>query len=95
MNWICIGLAAAAALSLYLASTHQRLWPGARPLAAMLRWLAALLLAGAAASATAGYGLWCAVCMALGGLMAVLVALPYLDAWRRGRDDAKEVKHVG
>ncbi|KQV87140.1 hypothetical protein ASD15_28265 [Massilia sp. Root351] len=89
MNWICIGVACAAALCLYLASPHQALWrsvPAA--LRGKLRWLAVPLGAAAVLLAAAEYGFWCAVFITLSGLMLALVALPYLDAWNRGR-------HVG
>jgi len=83
MNWICIGVAALAALCLYLASPHQSLWPAALRRQAFLRWLAVPLLAGSVASAVDAYGAWCGVCIGLAGFMSTLVALPYLDAWRR------------
>jgi hypothetical protein len=82
MNWICIGVAALAALCLYLASPQQSLWPAALRRQAFLRWLAVPLMVGAVASASDAYGVWCGVCIALSGFMTTLVALPYLDAWR-------------
>lgn len=90
MNWICIGVAALAALSLYLASPHQTLWPAALRRQAFLRWLAVPLAVGSVATAVDTYGGWCGVCIALSGFMTMLVALPYLDAWRR-----KGARHVG
>ena len=90
MNWICIGVAALAALCLYLASPHQALWPAALRRRAFLRWLSVPLAVGAIATATKTYGGWCGVCMALAGFMTTLVLLPYLDAWRR-----KGARHVG
>ncbi|MRX07424.1 hypothetical protein GJ697_06225 [Pseudoduganella sp. FT25W] len=90
MNWICIGVAALAALNLYLASPHQTLWPAALRRQAFLRWLAVPLAVGSVATAVDTYGGWCGVCIALSGFMTMLVALPYLDAWRR-----KGARHVG
>ncbi|MGV7209285.1 hypothetical protein ACLB1G_15665 [Oxalobacteraceae bacterium A2-2] len=96
MNWICMTVAALAGLCLYLASPHQTLWRAALRRKALLRWLSAPLLAGAAGGAAQPYGAWSAVCMALAGLMAALVALPYLDAWLHGPGpDRKEARHVG
>ncbi|MYM96384.1 hypothetical protein [Duganella vulcania] len=85
MNWICIGVAALAALCLYLASPHQRLWGAAPKRARLLNWLAVPLGVVAIASATASYGGWCGVFIALSGFMAALVALPCLDAWLGAR----------
>lgn len=90
MNWICVGLAALAAACLYLASPHQTLWLAALRRRAWSRWLSVPLAVGAVASAVDAYGLWCGVCIALSGFMATLVALPYLDAWRR-----EGARHVG
>jgi hypothetical protein len=90
MNWICVGVAALAALCLYLASPHRTLWPAALRRQAFLRWLAVPLAVGAVATAVDAYGGWCGVCIALSGFMTMLVLLPYLDAWRR-----KGVRHVG
>ncbi|SDF41981.1 MULTISPECIES: hypothetical protein [unclassified Duganella] len=56
MNWICIGVAALAALCLYLASPHQSLWPAALKRQAFLRWLSVPLAVGAIASAVDAYG---------------------------------------
>jgi len=89
MNWICIGVAAVAALCLYLASPHQALWPAALRRQAFLRSVAVPLAVGSIATAVDTYGGWCGVCIALSGFMATLVALPYLDAWRKG------ARHVG
>ncbi|MYM25732.1 hypothetical protein GTP46_24180 [Duganella sp. FT135W] len=83
MNWICTGVAALAALCLYLASPHQTLWKAALRRQAFLRWLSVPLLVGSVASAVETYGAWCGVCIALAGFMMALVSLPYLDAWRR------------
>lgn len=88
MNWICIGVACAAALCLYLASPHQALWRGVPVPPAALRWLSLPLAVAAVLLASAEYGFWCAVFIGLSGLMLALVALPCLDAWNRGR-------HVG
>jgi len=88
MNWICIGVACAAALCLYLASPHQVLWRGVPVPPAVLRWLSLLLAVAAVLLASAEYGFWCAVFIGLSGLMLALVALPCVDAWNRGR-------HVG
>jgi hypothetical protein len=46
------------------------------------------LCAAAVLLASAEYGFWCAVFIAMSGLMLALVALPYLDVWNRRR-------HVG
>ena len=89
MNWICLGVAFAAALCVYLASPHQALWRGAPPvLRRPLRWLALPLAVTAVLLAGAEYGFWCGVFIAMSGMMLALVALPCLDAWNRGR-------HVG
>lgn len=85
MNWICIGIAALAALCLYLASPHQQLWRAALKHARLLNWLAAPLSAGAIASAMESYGGWCGLFIAMSGFMAALVVLPYLDAWLGAR----------
>jgi len=90
MNWICIGVAALAALCLYLASPHQSLWPGALRRQAFLRGLSVPLMVGSIATAADNYGVWCGVCMTLSGFMATLVVLPYMDAWRQ-----KGSRHVG
>ncbi|MYM82307.1 hypothetical protein GTP44_10125 [Duganella sp. FT50W] len=90
MNWICIGVAAMAALCLYLASPHQSLWPAALKRQAFLRWLAVPLAVGSVASAVEAYGFWAGASIALTGFMAMLVALPYLNAWRK-----KGARHVG
>ncbi|KQW93470.1 hypothetical protein ASC94_12600 [Massilia sp. Root418] len=88
MNWICIGVACAAALCLYLASPHQALWRALPLSPALLRWLSLPLAVAAVLLASAEYGFWAAVFIGLSGLMLALVALPCLDAWNRGR-------HVG
>jgi hypothetical protein len=85
MNWISTVVAAMAALSLYLASPHQGLWPAALARQHFLRWLSAPLATGAVAAAVQDYGLWCGVCIALSGFMTMLVVLPYADAWLRRR----------
>lgn len=90
MNWICIGVAALAALCLYLASPHQALWPWALRRQAFLRGLSVPLVVGSIGTAAENYGGWCGVCMMLSGFMTTLVVLPYIDAWRR-----KEIRHVG
>ncbi|NVD99736.1 hypothetical protein [Massilia sp. BJB1822] len=88
MNWLSIFTATLAACALYLASPHQTLLPGARAQARLLRWGALPLLTLAALAGNAAYGFWCGVFVALSGFMLALVALPYLDAYRRSR-------HVG
>jgi hypothetical protein len=96
MNWICIGVAAMAALCWYLASPHQRLWRPALRRGGLLRWLSAPLATGAVVAATQAYGAWCGVCIALSGSMTMLVALPYLDAWLDGLRARREgARHVG
>lgn len=96
MNWISIVVAASAALCLYLASPHQRLWPAALARQYFLRWLSVPLATGAVAAAVQNYGAWCGVCIALSGFMTMLVALPYADAWLRRRQPVKTgARHVG
>lgn len=90
MNWICIGVAALAALCLYLASPHQQLWRAALRRQRFLRWLSVPLAVGAVAAVVGAHGLWCGVCIALSGFMTALVLLPYLDAWRSNGG-----RHVG
>lgn len=86
MIWMSLGAACLAALAVYLASPHQSLWTAAPR--HVLRWLALPLCAASVLSAIHGYGLWCGVFIAMSALMLALVALPYLNAWKRGR-------HVG
>ncbi len=83
MNWLSLAAACLAALGFYLASPHQTLWAGAP--ARLMRWLALPLCAASVLLAAAAYGFWCGVFIALSGLMLALVALPYADAWNRGR----------
>ncbi|MGN2247855.1 hypothetical protein ACFWZ3_14320 [Frateuria sp. GZRR35] len=85
-------LSTLASLGFYLASTHQRLWPGARTRARGLRFAAWAATALAVAAAILALGPWAGVFASLTALMLVLVLLPYLDAWwsaPRGDD------HVG
>lgn len=91
MNWMSLGAAGLAALCLYLASPHQRLL--ARTTCAscapwFLRAGGLALFAFAVLLASADYGLWCGVFIAASGAMLGLVAMPFLDLWRRTR-------HVG
>jgi hypothetical protein len=78
-----------AALSLYLASAHQRLWPGARAHAGGLRVAAALCALLALAAASRALGIWAGVFAASAAIMLAAVLLPYADAWRRTRREAK------
>lgn len=85
-----------AALGLYLASAHQRLWPRGRSHARMLRVAAGCGIAVATTIAVMALGLWPGVFAALSALMFALVLLPYADAWRQGRKDVRgEHRHVG
>ncbi|RSZ60384.1 hypothetical protein HF313_20175 [Massilia atriviolacea] len=86
MIWISLGPACLAALAVYLASPHQSLWAAAPR--RLLRWLALPLCAVSVGAASHGYGFWCGVFIAMSALMLALVALPYVNAWNRGR-------HVG
>jgi hypothetical protein len=81
-------LALLAGLAFYLASAHQRLRPALRPRSRQLRIAASVLTVLAAIAAIAGMGVWAGVFAALTALMLVLVALPYLDAWRQLRAQA-------
>lgn len=94
MNWLSMLLAGLAGGGVYLSSRHQTLWPGARRRVALLRAAAVAAVLGALALAGAAYGAWCGLFVVLSGLMLVLVALPYLDAWRRGARQRGE-RHVG
>lgn len=93
MNWISILVAGLAALCLYLACSHQGLWPAAAGRRYFLRWLSVPLATGAIAVAVRDYGFWCGACIALSGFMTMLVALPYADAWLRRRKPG--ARHVG
>ncbi|CDG81335.1 hypothetical protein GJA_676 [Janthinobacterium agaricidamnosum NBRC 102515 = DSM 9628] len=91
-----MAMAGLAALSFYLASPHQTLWPAAPAGSRWLRWLSLPLAGGAVAAAAQAYGAWCGVWIACSGLMTGLVLLPYLDAWLRGRKQAAAGgRHVG
>lgn len=85
MKLLSLLAASLATLGFYLSSPHQGIWPGAAGHAGRLR--AGAILASVCAVLLAGiaYGAWCGLLIALSGLMLVLVALPYLDAWRRQR----------
>lgn len=85
MNWICIGVAALAALCLHLASPRQSLWPAALKRRAFLRWLSVPLAVGAVAGAVETHGGWCGASVALAGFLTMLMALPCLEAWRKKR----------
>ncbi|MBB3291844.1 uncharacterized membrane protein YdcZ (DUF606 family) [Mitsuaria sp. BK045] len=74
-----VGLAAA--IALYRASSHQRLWPrSARP----RRWRCAALalLVVATLLAVPALGVTAAFSVALSAAMLGAVALPFLNAWR-------------
>lgn len=94
MNWLSILLAGLAGLGFYLSSRHQALWPGAARRVAPLRAAAVAVLLAALALAGSGYGLWRGLFVVFSGLMLALVALPYLDAWRRGARRTGD-RHVG
>lgn len=80
----------------YLASGHQRLWPGAGRRAPWLRIAASMASALALAAAVAALGVVAGAFAALTALMLALVLLPYADAWRQaGATAGEEKKHVG
>lgn len=92
MMWAGIMLAWLAAACFYLASPHQSLWASARR---QLQLRRRLLRTSATVAAVASVwlaaldcGPYCAFFIVLSALMLALVALPYLDAWRK-------VRHVG
>jgi hypothetical protein len=78
-----------AGLGFYLGTRHQRLWPAAQARHARWRALAWLCSGAATASAIAVLGLWAGVFAALTAVMLVMVLLPYLDAWRALRAEAR------
>lgn len=71
-----------AGLGFYLGTRHQRLWAAAQSQHARWRGLAWLCSAIATTCAVVAMGLWAGVFSALTAVMLVMVALPYLDAWR-------------
>lgn len=79
-------LAALAGLCLYLGSPRQRLWAAARPGPAHA--LGCTCLVCSLALAIVQGGPWSGMFSVLTVLMAVLVALPYLDAARRLRGES-------
>lgn len=90
MTFLYLLLATLAAAGFYLACAHQRLWRAGSRHARALRAAACVCAALATAAAIAALGPWAGVSAALTALMLVLVALPYLDAWRQlrgGNDD--------
>lgn len=72
-----------AALLFYLASARQQLWPAAANKVKPLRVLALLLSVLAWAFAGAALGVWAGFFATLAVLMLALVALPFIDAYRR------------
>ncbi len=86
MSNLYVLVAGLAALCFYLASPHQRLWRGASGRARLLRAAGWLGCAGAVAAAYPPLGFWAGLFAALTALMLALLALPYLDLWRRTRD---------
>ncbi len=74
--------ATVAALLLYLASARQQPWPPAASKVPLLRVLALLLSALAWAFAGSALGVWAGFFATLAVLMLVLVALPFIDAYR-------------
>lgn len=92
--WLLFSLLAA--LCLYLASAHQRLWTRGRSHARILRIAAGCGIALATVIAVMALGLWPGVFAALSALMFALVLLPYADVWRQGRKEVRgERRHVG
>ena len=71
-----------AAVLLYLASARQQFWPAATSKVKPLRVLALFLSALAWAFAGAALGIWAGFFATLTTLMLVLVALPFIDAYR-------------
>ncbi|MBB5369386.1 MULTISPECIES: hypothetical protein [unclassified Janthinobacterium] len=90
MMWAGIVLAWLSAACLYLASPHQSLWLAAgTQLRLRLRRVSATVAAIASVwLAAIDCGVACAFFIVLSAFMLALVALPYLDAWRK-------VRHVG
>ncbi|MEC5162527.1 hypothetical protein ACFDR9_001922 [Janthinobacterium sp. CG_23.3] len=86
MNNAYLLVAGLAALCFYLASPHQRLWRGGLGHARSLRAAGALGGAGAVAAAAAPLGFCAGLFAALAVLMLALVALPYVDLYRRTRN---------
>jgi hypothetical protein len=78
-----------AGLGFYLGTRHQRLWAPAQARHAQLRAAAWLCSAAATAAAMAALGVWAGVFAALTAVMLVMVVLPYLDAWRALRVEAR------
>lgn len=72
-----------AALLFYLASARQQLWTAAANKVKPLRVLALLLSVLAWAFAGAALGVWAGFFATLAVLMLALVALPFIDAYRR------------
>lgn len=92
MTLLYLSLSLFSASAFYLASPHQQLWArmaAHRTLARATAWLSAVL---AVAMGIVALGVWAGVFSALTAWMSGVVALPYLDAWRRTR---KGVAHVG
>jgi len=88
--WLALSLLSA--LGVYLASTHQRLWPRAHGQAGVLRILAALCAVAAIAVAIAAMGVTAGVFSVLTAIMLAAVLLPWLDAWRQLRGQAREAR---
>ena len=75
--------ASLAAVLFYLASTQQKLWPAAVVKGKLLRALAWFLVVLAWIFAALAIGIWAGFFATLTMLMLVLVALPFIDAYRR------------
>ncbi|CDG82919.1 hypothetical protein [Janthinobacterium agaricidamnosum] len=72
-----------AASCFYLASQHQSLWVRARQWPRLLRAGAGVFAVVSVWLAVLASGFFCGVFIALSAWMPALVALPYVDAWRR------------
>ncbi|MDC8758466.1 hypothetical protein [Janthinobacterium fluminis] len=86
MSHLYLLIATLAAVCFYLASPHQHLWLGAPRHARRLRlagWAGCLAAVGAGHVAL---GFWAGLFAALSALMLALLALPYLDCYRRTRN---------
>jgi len=88
MMWVGIVLAWLSAACLYLASPHQSLWLAARAQLRLLRVSATVAAIASVWLAAIDCGVACAFFIVLSAFMLALVALPYLDAWRK-------VSHAG
>ena len=92
MTTLYLLLSLLAALAFYLVTPHQRLWAGAASRRGLLRATAWSLSVLATATAVVALGPWAGLFAALTAWMLVAALLPYADAWRAQR---KEARHVG